>query len=167
MLFVWDDGEVGFLRDAEASFRWMVDCLLRQRFRVYIKPHPRLGHPRFLERMNVRLLPGGVPAEFLDPEQFDVRVGVDSLALARTAVAGASPSVSLVNIVGFRDAATPRRVRQWLDQHGAGRIVYPRTKAEFVSLLEAVTSRPRVAESDAIFDSDLARLSRQVARKAG
>ena len=87
-----------------------------------------------------------VPAEFLDLEQFDVRVGVDSLALARYGggVSG-SPSVSLVNLVGFRDSATPGRIRQWLDQHGEGRIVYPDTKAEFISLLEAVNSRPRVA----------------------
>ena len=145
LLFVWDDEEVGFLRDSRESFRWMADCLLRQGFRVYIKPHPRLGHPGFLERMNVRLLPAGVPAEFLDLEQFDVRVGVDSLALARTAVASGSPSVSLVNLVGFRDSATPGRIRQWLDQHGEGRIVYPDTEAEFLSLLEAVNSRPRVA----------------------
>ena len=145
VLFVWDDGEVGFLRDPEESFRWMVDCLLRQGFRVYVKPHPRLGHPGFLERMNVWMLPAGVPAEFLDLEQFDVRVGVDSLALARTALVSGSPSVSLVNVVSFRDSVTAARIRRWLDQHGEGRIVYPRTKAEFVSLLEAVTSGPRVA----------------------
>ena len=142
---MWDDEEVGFLRDSRESFRWMVDCLLRQGFRIYIKPHPRLGHPGFLERMNVRLLPAAVPAEFLDLEQFDVRVGVDSLALARTAVASASPSVSLVNMVGLRDSATRAKVRQWLDQHGEGRILYPDTEAEFVSLLEAVTSGPQVA----------------------
>ena len=145
LLFVWDDEEVGFLRDSRESFRWMADCLLRQGFRVYIKPHPRQGHPGFLERMNVRMLPAAVPAEFLDLKQFDVRVGVDSLALAYTAVVSGSPSVSLVNLVGFRDSATPGRIRQWLDQHGEGRIVYPDTKAEFISLLEAVNSRPRVA----------------------
>ena len=145
VLFVWDDDEVGFLQDPRESFRWMVDCLLRQGFRVYIKPHPRLGHPGFLERMNVHMLPAGVPAEFLDLEQFDIRVGVDSLALAYTAVVSGSPSVSLVNVVGFRDSATPGRIRRWLDQHAEGRILYPDTEAEFLSLLEAVTSGPRVA----------------------
>ncbi len=153
VLFVWDDEGVRFLQDPRESFGWMVDCLLRQGFRVYIKPHPRLGHPGFLERMNVRLLPAGVPAEFLDPEQFDVRVGVDSLALARTAVASASPSVSLVNIVGFRDPATPGRIRQWLDQHGEGRIVYPGTETGFISLLETISSPPRVA---AVTESSIA-----------
>ena len=145
VLFVWDDDEVGFLRDPRESFRWMVDCLLRQGFRVYIKPHPRLGHPGFLERMNVRMLPAGVPAEFLDLKQFDVRVGVESLALARTAVVSGSPSVSLVKVVGFRDSASPGRIRRWLDQHAEGRILYPGTEAEFLSLLEAVNSRPRAA----------------------
>ena len=145
LLFVWEDEGVRFLQEPRESFRWMVDCLLRQGFRVYIKPHPRLGHPGFLDRMNVRILPAGVPAEFLDLKQFDVRVGVDSLALARTAVVSGSPSVSLVNVVGFRDPATPARIRQWLDQHAEGRILYPDTEAEFLSLLEAVNSRPRVA----------------------
>ena len=145
LLFVWDDEGVGFLREPRESFRWMVDCLQGLGFRVYVKPHPRLGHPGFLDRMNVRILPAGVPAEFLDLEQFDVRVGVDSLALAYTAVVSGSPSVSLVNVVGFRDPATPARIRQWLDQHAEGRILYPDTEAEFLSLLEAVSSRPRVA----------------------
>ena len=145
LLFVWDDDEVGFLREPRESFRWMANCLLGQGFRVYIKPHPRLGHPGFLERMNVRILPAGVPAEFLDLEQFDVRVGVDSLALARTAVASGSPSVSLVNVVGFRDSTTPGRIRQWLDQHAQRQILYPGTEAEFISLLEAANSGPRVA----------------------
>lgn len=145
VLFVWDDEEVRFLRDSRESFRWMTNCLLGQGFRVYIKPHPRLGHPGFLDRMNVRILPAGVPAEFLDLEQFDVRVGVDSLALARTAVASGSPSVSLVNLVGFRNSATRGKIQRWLDQHAEGQIVYPGTATEFVSLLEAVNSSPRVA----------------------
>ena len=145
VLFVWDDEEVRFLRDPQESFRWMTNCLLGQGFRVYVKPHPRLGHPGFLDRMNVRILPAGVPAEFLDLGQFDLRVGVDSLALARTAVASGSPSVSLVNVVGFRDSDTPGKIRHWLDQHAEGQIVYPGTATEFISMLEAVNSGSRVA----------------------
>ena len=51
-------------------------------FKVYIKPHPRIGHTPFLEQQErVKIISKGIPGEFLVPQEFTFILGIETTAL--------------------------------------------------------------------------------------
>ena len=121
--------------DYQSTIEEVVGVLRAHDYRVYIKPHPRLGYSPFLDRLDVTVLPGDVPAEFFDPRTFCATIALDSYGLVR--IAGGSPRVlvSLVDVVRYTDPVRQERMRSNLCLRGAGQIRFPNSIDEVVAIL--------------------------------
>jgi len=54
-------------------------------YQIYLKPHPRRGYSSFLDDYTTNIIPGNIPGEFINYNQFHLIIGISSLVLARTA----------------------------------------------------------------------------------
>ena len=53
-------------------------------YNIYVKPHPRLGYSKFLEKYSVTVIDDYIPSELLSLKDFDIIFGVESTAIATT-----------------------------------------------------------------------------------
>ena len=68
------------------------------KFHIYIKPHPRLGHSKFLEKYCEDVLPAYIPFEFYDTELFDAICVVYSTITNHSNGTSRTPILSLINL---------------------------------------------------------------------
>ena len=64
------------------------DCIetLSLKYEIFIKPHPRVGFSQFLIDCNVEILPPHIPAEFISLSDFDVVLGIETVAIAKVII---------------------------------------------------------------------------------
>ncbi|MHA1395368.1 MAG: hypothetical protein ACTSRZ_17830 [Promethearchaeota archaeon] len=80
----------------------LISFLKKNGFKLYLKPHPRLGYSLFLKDKVDYIVNSDIPAEFIDDSSFDMVIGISSSALAYFAEKGNSKVISLINIYDFK-----------------------------------------------------------------
>ncbi|MBN2323005.1 MAG: hypothetical protein JXQ30_04665 [Spirochaetes bacterium] len=106
----------------EDTVRDMLRAILDSGNTVYIKPHPRQGHSKFIDDLPVEIIDGSVPAELLDIEGFDAVVGVESVSIANIAAQETIRVFSLLDLVRFKEEEVREGYRKYLVEKGNGRV---------------------------------------------
>ena len=75
------------------------EIIKKSNYKVYLKPHPRLGYSKFLKGYCEEILPGHIPAEFFNTDFFDAIFGVYSSALNHKARDKITCNYSLLNLL--------------------------------------------------------------------
>ena len=69
---------------------------------VYIKPHPRLGHSKFLDIFNNQLIPSYIPAEFISYDSFLTVIGISTIVLSHVSRVWDGQVISLLDLFHFK-----------------------------------------------------------------
>lgn len=89
--------------------------LKKRNFKVYLKPHPRLGYSDFLKEKIYYIANSNIPAELIDDSSFNMIIGIISSALAYFAEKDNSKVISLINIYDFQKSDVKKRFYEYLN----------------------------------------------------
>jgi len=93
--------EGGFIIGYEKKITEIFEFLMQCKINIYLKPHPRMGYLKSLERFCSNIVPDFVPGEFINTEPFQAIIGIYSTSLNWHAQKGSKPTYSLMNLFNF------------------------------------------------------------------
>ena len=96
-----------FIVDYEEQMSAICDMLGANNVHIYIKPHPRMGYSKFLNKYCSGIIPAEVPGEFIDTDRFQAVLSVYSLALLHHA--RNHPAANQGEVYGMRRIGNQRR----------------------------------------------------------
>jgi len=102
-------------KDYEKDTKTLLQYLKNLNYKIYLKPHPRIGYSKFLDDYIDSIVNADVPAEFIDETKFKVIIGISSLALAYFANRNNVNVISLINIYQYKDDKTKKRAFEYLN----------------------------------------------------
>jgi hypothetical protein len=108
----------------EDTITGVLHALLNAGIGVFLKPHPRQGHSKFVEDLPVEIIDSAVPAELIDIEGFDAVVGIESMSIANIAAQEKLPVFSLLDLLRFKNDAVREGYRKYLVEKGNGRVTF-------------------------------------------
>jgi hypothetical protein len=88
---------------------------------IYIKPHPRLGYSKVLDKYNVEVVGVGIPSELLSYNNFEVVLGVYTTSLATIVHEN---KISIISLLEFNNSLTKTNIKRDLDSLMEGHIKY-------------------------------------------
>jgi hypothetical protein len=94
---------------------------LKDRYNIYIKPHPRLGYSQILNKYKVNVIPDYIPGELVDTKDFDIVLGIDSSSIA---IIKHHNKYSLINLFEFKDDTRKQYLKEYLDNLSIKNILY-------------------------------------------
>ncbi len=100
-------------------------------YELYIKPHPRLGYSKFLNKETNTFVNAAIPAEFIDTKEFDLVIGINSSALAFLAEKNDSVVISLLCLYEYYDYHVKERAVNYLNDL-TKKILYPKNISDIV-----------------------------------
>ena len=119
----------------------LLGSLSARNFNVLLKGHPRSGYSPFLTQFELTTIPAGCPLELFNIESVAAVIGVVSLGLAAVAREGYM-AVSLLYVIGFHNEGSRQFWREWMDRHSNGKILFPRSVPEAVTMIEGSLVMP-------------------------
>lgn len=115
LFFESNEGNSHIIVNYEETLRNIINWLTETGATIYIKPHPRIGHSKFLEEYNsVRILPEYIPGEFISYGEFSAIVGISTVAIAKIAHISDISVYSLLDIFKFNDVLQKEIYRKYL-----------------------------------------------------
>jgi len=121
LLFETDVKTTPYYKNYEEDLKKIIE-VLEKKFKIYIKPHPRLGYTKLLENYNVKILPQNIPGEFININNFLYILGMHSTILADIAINN-SKVYSLLNLFSM-EKQNYLTLKKYLDIHSNNRIKY-------------------------------------------
>lgn len=88
---------------------------------IYIKPHPRLGHSRFLDKYSITIIEDYVPSELLNLEKFNMIFGVETTAIATSDF---KDKYCLINLFEYNDLNRKRYIINYLNKLSVQNIAF-------------------------------------------
>ncbi|MBN1269162.1 MAG: hypothetical protein JXB04_06200 [Kiritimatiellae bacterium] len=111
--------------DYEDRVGEILQGLVDRGWRIFIKPHPRLGCSDVVSRHKVTILPAHVPSEFIDPESFGAVVGTVSTALMEAAVRCRGKNVfTLVNVFRWQNEQDKNSYHEIVQRRSGGLVQF-------------------------------------------
>ncbi len=118
LLFESDDLKITFTkypREYEKVMLDIINLLKKEGFKIYLKPHPRLGTSSFLLNHDLEIIPDFIPGEFIEYKSFTLVLGIWSKVIAN--IANQYPDVkvfSLIDLLPFNDNESREYYRRFL-----------------------------------------------------
>lgn len=97
--------------DYEKTLRAIIEKLSKK-YKIYIKPHPRLGYSDFLNDYDVIIVENHIPSEFIFLDNFDVILGIVTTAIATSKHYN---KYSLINLFEFTDKSAKIKFKKHMD----------------------------------------------------
>jgi hypothetical protein len=97
----------------------IINILINWNYKVYIKGHPRLGLPTFLQNLKldkwgIEVLPEGIPGDFIDFDHFEFCLGIDSTILPMTAEKQIVDVLCLINLFEYKEESIYNEIKEYL-----------------------------------------------------
>jgi len=97
----------------------IINILINRNFKVFIKGHPRVGLPIFLQNSNlyelgIEVLPQGIPGEFIDFSSFDLCLGIDTTILPSLAEKQIVDVLCLINLFRSKENGFLDEIKEYL-----------------------------------------------------
>lgn len=80
-LLFFENGEENYYKNYNKGLLKVIKTL-NEKYNIYIKPHPRLGYSKILNKYNVDIIDSFVPAELIDLDSFDIILGITTTSIA-------------------------------------------------------------------------------------
>ena len=93
----------------------ILSLLKQNEYFIYLKPHPRIGYSKFIEKQVDLVVNADIPAEFISERQFDYIVGIGSSGLSYFANRKNTITISLVNLYQFKEEKIKKRAVDYLN----------------------------------------------------
>lgn len=106
--------------DYEKTLRASIEKLSKK-YKIYIKPHPRMGYSDFLNDYDVIIVESYIPSEFIFLNHFDVILGIVTTAIA---TAKHHNKHSLINLFEFTDKSAKIKFKKHMDDLSEGSLVH-------------------------------------------
>ena len=87
--------------------------VLKKKYNIYIKPHPRLGYSSFLDQYATGMIESFVPAELLCLDDFFIVIGIDSASIA---TASHDNKYSVIDLFSFKNNSEKQNLKEYLDE---------------------------------------------------
>lgn len=103
---------------------------LRQKYSMLnyvLKPHPRLGVPKFMTSVVDDIIPEYIPSEFIDPSSFCFCIGVDSTALGHFALHSEILSYSIIDLIKCKNNEMLDSFKRYLIEQSQGHIKFAKS----------------------------------------
>jgi len=95
--------------------------VLKKKYNIYIKPHPRLGYSSFLDQYATGMIESFVPAELLCLDDFFIVIGIDSASIA---TASHDNKYSVIDLFSFKNNSEKQNLKKYLDRLSNGSLKY-------------------------------------------
>jgi hypothetical protein len=123
--------------DMLMDYQSIMACVLRELkdagYRIFIKPHPRVGGSPFAKEYADCILSKSIPGEFISVENFLSVIGVDTLALANIARRSSRGKFfSLIKMFKFRHEESKTLFVDYLREHSEDNIIFTETIDELL-----------------------------------
>lgn len=101
----------------------LVACIekLSKKYKIYIKPHPRIGCSDFLFDCKVNIVEDYIPSEFIFLNSFDTILGIESAAIA---TAEHPNKYSIIDIFEFSDKSVKIKFKEYLNKINRGSLIF-------------------------------------------
>lgn len=120
----------------EATISTIIKRLLKEGYKIYIKPHPRIGYSKFLDRYNIIVLPGFISGEFLPVDQFQAVLGIWTTTIAKISASNANINVvtilDLFHTVREKDKDT---MRQFLMNQSNNKLKFAKSMDDLINII--------------------------------
>jgi hypothetical protein len=94
---------------------------LSKKYKIYIKPHPRIGYSDFLVDCKVNFVEDYIPSEFIFLNSFDTILGIESAAIA---TADHPNKYSIIDIFEFNDKSVKIKFKEYLNNINIGSLIF-------------------------------------------
>jgi len=102
-------------------------------YHIILKPHPRLGYMKRLEKLTDDIIPSYIPGEFINIQPFTAIIGHSTVALAKIAKMDFHNCYSILEIIEKKDTVNKRMYRDYLTLQSGGKLIFVRGVDELVN----------------------------------
>ncbi len=95
--------------------------VLKKKYNIYVKPHPRLGYSPFLDQYATGMIESFVPVELLCLDDFFIVIGIDSASIA---TASHDNKYSVIDLFSFKNNSEKQNLKKYLDELSNGSLKY-------------------------------------------
>jgi len=120
LLFETNNKSLKYFTDYEKDLVGLLSVIVNT-YKIYVKPHPRLGYSKCLDFYDVDVIDVCTPSEFLSLDAFSVLLGVDTSAIA---TATHHKKFSLIDFFGFKNQADKEDIKIYLNKLSKGKLEY-------------------------------------------
>ena len=124
LLFESDHSKIKTIEKYNEKTIEIVKELKNKGYKIYLKPHPRLGYSKYLKKYVYKVLPDFIPGEFLDSKKFNAILGLETSALVLHAKRGNGNVYSLINLFIFSNKIQKDNYKKYLNTLSEGKIKF-------------------------------------------
>jgi hypothetical protein len=111
-----DYGKVDLFDNYKKTTISFIEILREKGYKIYLKPHPRLGYSKFLDEYIYKIVNKDVPAEFIEIDNFDYVLGISSSAIAYFSKKQQSKVFSLLELYEYKSYEVKTRAKEYLEE---------------------------------------------------
>ena len=124
LLFESDHSKNNIFIDYNKKIIEIVKELTNKGYKIYLKPHPRIGYSKSLKKYVYKVLPDFMPGEFIDLKNFNAILGLETNALISFAKIGDINVYSLINLFNFLEKTQKESYKEYLNTLSEGKIKF-------------------------------------------
>lgn len=118
----------------------VLNSLLKNNYKIFIKGHPRVGLPTFISSENISkydidILPSYIPGEFINVENLDLCIGIDSTILSIIAERKLIKTFCLINLFTPVNLNFFNSIRDYLQFISQNELIFLDSIDQFKSIL--------------------------------
>lgn len=124
LLFESDHSKQNTIKNYNKKIIEIVKELKNKGYKIYLKPHPRIGFSKSLKKYVFKVLSDFIPGEFIDEKYFCAILGVETCALTSFARRGFDNVYSLINLFNFSKKIQKENYKKYLNTLSEGKIKF-------------------------------------------
>ena len=124
LLFESDHSKQNTIKNYNEKIIEIVKELKNKGYKIYLKPHPRIGFSKPLKKYVYKVLPDFIPGEFIDLKKFNAILGLETNALVSFAKRGYDNIYSLINLFNFSQQIQKENYKKYLNSLSEGKIKF-------------------------------------------
>lgn len=119
-LLFFENGEENYYKNYNKDLLKVIKTL-NEKYNIYIKPHPRLGYSKILNKYNVDIIDSFVPAELVDLDSFDIVLGITTVSIATVCH---SRKYCIIDLFEFKNDSVKDYYKNYLNSKIIGNMYY-------------------------------------------
>jgi len=124
LLFESDHSKQNTIKNYNEKIIEIVKELKNKGYKIYLKPHPRMGFSKPLENYICKIVPDFIPGEFINIRNFNAVLGIETVALVSFAKRGYDNIYSLINLFNFSQKIQKENYKKYLNSLSEGKIKF-------------------------------------------
>ncbi|MDP4267477.1 MAG: hypothetical protein Q8880_08595 [Bacteroidota bacterium] len=124
LFFEQNQKDYDFYANYEKELNIIMDILQKENVNIYIKPHPRQMYSSFIKDRVKGIIPAFVPGEFLNFDDFNLIIGIETVAIANCNRFAEDKTYSLLELFSFKDPEQKSYIKSHLNSLSNNKLKY-------------------------------------------